>query len=120
MKNRFKFKFWDFTYKRFVNDPTINECGRILEWFGLDCRNDIMPLQYTGLLDKSGKEIYEGDVLVFDKDGHREYGHTVVFSFGKFELKMPDYNMNIDIGYHSEMIIIGNIFENPELLKNEK
>ena len=40
-------------------------------------------------------------------------------SFGKFELKMPDYNMNIDIGYHSEMIIIGNIFENPELLKNE-
>jgi uncharacterized phage protein (TIGR01671 family) len=81
-------------------------------------QKDYIIHQYTGTADKSGKEIYEGDVLVFDKDGHREYGYTVVFSNGKFELKMPDCKMNIDIGYHREMLIVGNIF-NP-LFDEEK
>lgn len=69
-------------------------------------------MQYTGLLDKSGKEIYEGDVLSFDGHTNEEkFIASVVFKDGKF----VDSLYGWDIGKYRE--IIGNIHQNPELLK---
>ena len=67
--------------------------------------------QYTGIKDKYGKEIYEGDIVEFD-DSEIYY---VSFSNGTFTLephKMCICNENV-----SNLRVIGNIYENPELVE---
>ena len=81
-------------------------------------------VQYTGLKDKYGKEIYEGDIVRVDNDWDK-YGMTagesyeIYFNEGGFRLKAK-YNKNAR-GYwledNNEFEIIGNIFENKNLLK---
>ena len=122
MNREIKFRVWEKHNNSFSKLPNgfcldDNFClGVINDSFDVEVREYTIQ-EYSGVVDKVGKEIYEGDILVFDEDGKREYGYTVVFSHGKFELKMPDCKMNIDIGYHSQMVIVGNVFENPDLLK---
>lgn len=96
------------------------------------------PLQYTGLKDKNGKEIYEGDVIkqTYHKtigygDNEENFegyhiGEVVLISSGVCIKKPLMYEVEIDqlvkldgyknvAGYRSE--VIGNIYENPELLE---
>jgi len=80
-----------------------------------------MPLmQFTGLHDKNGKEIWEGDIV---KTINEEIG-KVVFSIGAFwaEYLWPhnwDPMAPAEI-VRSDMKVIGNIYENPELLERQK
>lgn len=79
--------------------------------------------QYTGLHDKNGTEIYEGDI-VHIPDNWEEYGWTsgknyaIDFKEGRFRLK-PKYKPNAigyDLEHTDELEVIGNIYDNPELL----
>jgi uncharacterized phage protein (TIGR01671 family) len=65
-------------------------------------------MQYTGLKDKNGKEIYEGDVC--------NDGSVVQFIGGRYILMYKDKTFWEDL-MGSEDEIIGNVYENPELIK---
>jgi uncharacterized phage protein (TIGR01671 family) len=74
---------------------------------------DIELMQFTGILDKNGKEIYEGDIVLFSDWKPK----VIAFkdkSFAGFTLKNTDLFLTT---YDSErMEVIGNIYENPDLL----
>ena len=76
-------------------------------------------MQYTGLKDKNGKEIYEGDILV---TGLCVHNCIVIFERGSFNLqtieKDTQYLNNTFWNKSKENEIIGNIYENHKLLKN--
>lgn len=67
--------------------------------------------QFTGLHDKNGKEIYEGDIM----EGNQE----VFFKDGSFYLRNKNLSCNDLVGiFGYRYQIIGNIYENPELLES--
>lgn len=79
-------------------------------------------MQFTGLLDKNGKEIYEGDIVTSEsRDDMRVVttNRTVSFEDGAFIATDKNGYIPLD-EYHIDMKnveVIGNIYENPELLK---
>lgn len=72
---------------------------------------DNIFMQFTGLKDKNGKEIYEGDIAIFGSDPAEQ----IIFKDGAFRWGGDfDYILQICEEYNIE--VIGNIYENPELL----
>jgi len=74
---------------------------------------------YTGLKDKSEKEIYEGDIVqYFDTLFSPRELYIIDFVNGMFYLKSnEDEEYNADLCEVAPLEVIGNIYENPELLK---
>lgn len=111
---KIKFKAWNkIDNILYIPDEiTINNKGNVL---GFDGKN-IELLQFTGLKDKNGKEIYEGDIVKYSRSFQREENRIIEWS-------------EIDGAYHfsneeevGDIIcdnceVIGNKFENPGLLK---
>jgi uncharacterized phage protein (TIGR01671 family) len=79
--------------------------------------DDVELMQFTGLKDKNGKEIYEGDIMR-NSQLLREWTLEKV-EFGK--ILDPDWE-EYTYGYfdYTDGEVIGNIHENPELLKENK
>lgn len=73
--------------------------------------------EFTGLHDKNGKEIYEGDILPFTMYDLKTEYYYIVFRNGEFEaINKQDTNF-IWRSAWKESAVIGNIYENPDLLK---
>jgi len=81
--------------------------------------------QYTGVKDKNGREIYEGDVLnCIDEDRELQWFTAVRYENTAFcvDVENEEYNttalgfVNFD---YTEIYLAGNIYENPELLNND-
>lgn len=133
MSREIKFRVWDSDFKkmRYLNSThdiiEFDEKGigqyynlqtGYAEWFG-----DLM--QYTGLKDKNGKEIYEGDILkayeyYYPGCVELEYKVEYVKRLGQFVLeptlingKYNNNNFELDMSYYDEnnLEVIGNIYE---------
>ncbi len=117
-----KFRVYNKATKSWVHGPG-DECnlfgeyilfGEFMSGVSLEGLNDCVALQFTGLLDKNGKEIYEGDIL---KVG--QYLSEIFFREGSFAIWI-DKSAWLELSQlsqrGSDSLIIGNIFDNPELL----
>lgn len=91
--------------------------------FNDELRKEVDPAtvgQYTGLKDKIGREIYEGDILEYDSYGDT-CKYAIVFKNGCFGLICEGdfFDMNtLSNGVKGK--VIGNIHDNPELLNQDK
>ena len=120
-----KFRAWDTEAKMFLHHTRVSEHKiKYLEGNG---EYRVIYQQYTGLKDKSGKEIYEGDIVEFnDFDSLRTGGHTednilkgdVNFSCGAWivNTERGQHDLYTAIVNDEEIEIIGNKFTKPELL----
>jgi hypothetical protein len=118
MKREIKFRCWDtlqggkFEYW----NPLTDKYDGIF-WTMIKNKSFKEPNQFTGLIDKNGKEIYTGDILKTGSDKNMEVGWSK--RFASFCLNRKGW---LFVHYFGEAVeaedceIVGNIYENPELI----
>jgi uncharacterized phage protein (TIGR01671 family) len=120
-----KFRAWLTDQKRMLQTPDsleFNGHGLVAIYDGVKeqtfLQSEFELMQYTGLKDKNGKEIYEGDIInIMDinfPEDNLNYEVQWTF-FGYWPRHLMD-GIDITDG-HISIEVIGNIYENPELLK---
>lgn len=82
------------------------------------CRNllNFELMQFIGYFDRNGKEIWEGDIVLTDEVG---WVAEVVYDYGMFRCVDKDGGFSSLCNW-SMFEVIGNIYENPELLKGDE
>lgn len=101
-------------------ETPIDDIKEFKTWDHADPDDEIILMQYTGLKDKNGKEIYEGDIT---NNGVVEWCKSLNWDSGGsnhpgfyFDCKETD-ELSYHDGFDNDTEVIGNIYENPELLK---
>jgi uncharacterized phage protein (TIGR01671 family) len=116
MNREIKFRTYYQVSKRFLYHIDIKDFSYIIDNINFDEYPSFQ--QYTGLKDKTGKEIYEGDILKYKQ-------HLFNIVPEKFPIKIKEvkwlecegkWNVYETRAGESEIEVIGNIYENPELL----
>lgn len=116
-----KFRAWDNRKKQILNYGSLVDCA-----FFYMCNScDYEVMQYTGLKDKQGVEIYEGDIVEFITFGFDVERFVTVIEFKNASFRLKNgrnlfYFGQTDFTKLDDCRVIGNIYENPELLKDKQ
>lgn len=128
-----KFRAWDKYAQELVNVKTFDlevdgSVGCIVDYSGINLdASECILMQYTGLNDSEGVEIYEGDLLSIQIVRDAKKTVTIVFEDGAFGVKdelfgwgygKEFYPLKTIINNH-KVEVIGNIHENSELLEDK-
>lgn len=106
-----KFRAWDKVNKRWIKHFNID----LLNINIFDLPN-IEINQYTNVNDVNKKEIYDGDIVL---DVHNKSPMVVLFRDGEWRIENKDYDEALyDLGIDKE--VVGNIYENKDLLGDEE
>ena len=133
-RREIKFRAWDEKYRKMIFTG-FHLLGEVMAFGGIEEYlfetqkekdglptierwNDIIIMQYTGLYDKNGKEIYEGDIIIYED---RKW--LVEWSNDRWDMRNGNYYIRYDdeaddpgFTNWNKAEIIGNIYENPELI----
>ena len=120
-----KFRAWFKQGSKMVNVATIDFLEKEVKSHAnvMYSFDEIELMQSTGLVDENGKEVFEGDVLLtYDDELAKVYWDDVLAGwFVDFIYEIAELSEVADIqSSRSICNIIGNIYENPELLEGEK
>ena len=135
--NRLRFRVWDKEEKKFVDWPVyfnLTNSEIVTElWYGYEIQveeplqdSNYIVQQSTGLFDKNGKEIFEGDIIdkgysnidIVDRIGYVKFG-TGDDSDGYLNQEWLGWTTNNDdslLDVHEHCTVLGNKFEHPHLL----
>ncbi|KAF6564516.1 hypothetical protein G9G63_10260 [Paenibacillus sp. EKM202P] len=134
MSRPIKFRAWDVFVKEMDYEVTIDPEGKVAAFNPLDGQyvrgfsdDEKVIMQYTGLKDRNGKEIYEGDVIPPDYALRQNEVAIICYDSNQARFKavpLSLYKANAGNGGWTgfevtrHCSIIGNIYENPSLLED--
>lgn len=124
-----RYRAWDSVKKEMFKDTfAITEIGQVVvveqkfvtsspDYVFVD---HLVIMQSTGLKDKNGKEIFEGDVVKMSKDVYSEptYYEVVRHRGGAYRLESKQHGCELWLR-HTDCEVVGNIYANPELLEDK-
>ena len=116
---KIKFRAWDKENEKMMKVSSLHLENKEISvkengTFHLFRMQDLM--QYTGLKDKNGKEIYEGDIVILN-DAEEESRCVVKYKYGSYILVDGDLRENLSNVEDRFLEVIGNIYENKNLLE---
>lgn len=129
---KLKFRVWDIEEKHWIDHShALTLCFD--KFFDLYNGDRLIFQQFTGLVDKNGREIYDGDIVnIREKDYYNPYGYNPeeiresyfwknslvywVDSLYSYCVKFNFYRENESLYGYKYVEVVGNILENPELI----